>query len=130
MQSFFCLQQPVIISFDKKIAEYGYYDNRKDRHFIRVGVRYTEHLDLVCQKHEVINTLLHELYHAYQWQNVGSKTFYSKEMNAIEKCSNARINYQYCQLELEARSFADTNHRQAIQIYDGFAPKIPRKHRT
>jgi hypothetical protein len=130
LNRFFNLKHAVVISFDRQISDHGWHDFIHGRHYIRLGLRLTEHLDIVCQKHEFINTLLHELYHAVQHEEFGRARYSSPEIQGIPGVTHQRISYQYCPLELAARAFADHNHQEAVALYEEFAAEISSAYRT
>lgn len=122
--SFFSLKHDVVVTFDKRLSDYGRYYFKDNLHDIRIGLRNVDHLNEACQKHEIINTLLHELYHAYQYEQVGPQRWESKSYTSVKGVQHKRINYQYCQQEVEARSFADSVHLKAVAYYERLTSKI------
>lgn len=125
----FYLQRNIVVSFDRRIADSGRHDVINDMHYIRIGTKNIEHWDAVCQMHEIINTLLHELYHAMQWEEYGNKV-YENELQEVRKVTKSSALYQYCPLELAARSYADHNHHDAITKYEKLTSEISRTYRT
>jgi len=128
VNDFLDLKMPVIVSFDRQISDFGDHNIYLDKHYIRIGLRLSEHLDLTCQKHEYINTLLHEIFHAWQYEQYGSKKYKSYAMQGVPGVDHPRISYEYCPLELEARSFADHNHLEAVLRYERFTSKVHSTH--
>lgn len=118
LDSLFDLEMPVVLNFSKKISEHGTHEVDCSKHYIHIGVKHIEDLDIDSQKHELIDTLLHEFFHAYQFEQYGPKEYEEKQKRGLENIKHKRIAYQYCELESEARAFADHNHWRAVKSYE------------
>lgn len=129
------LTAPIIISFDRQIVDYGDYDVIYDdddsntfRHYIRLGARNLEHLDMRSQTFETIAVLLHEICHAFQRQTLGAEAYDSRDF--IEAGTKLkRTDEHYALRETQARAFENKHIHNAVNHYDQLVAKISRNDR-
>ena len=117
-----------VIVFDLRIKDYGQYifDQENRVHLIRVSPAkcgFTEEgikLDESAEKYNLIATTIHELFHARQKEELGSK-FWNKSYSCASQITNQDFAAFYSECELEARVYENKNLAQAVQYYDSVA---------
>ena len=118
------LKNSIHFSFDLRLKDlYGNYYFGKRTHIIKISIPkccFTEKktkLDANAQKYQLISTIIHELYHAQQKEELGPK-FYSDWFSCAPGVRDPDVRSSYSRCELAARIFEDKNILKAIQYYN------------
>lgn len=116
------LQYDILIVFDMRIKNYyGDYEFNSDKkiHNIAISLNRCKYEDEVRvdeggEKYNLISTTIHELYHAKQYEKLGSKLF----CKPCKDIKNKELASLYSDCEIEARVFENKNLLEAVQYYD------------
>ena len=112
-------EKDIVLIFDNRIASAGVYEYncKKKRHEIRVSSKDLEFDDPQAKVYELISTILHELKHLQQQENLGANTFESEKF-AMNKCiKNPEAAAYFSDREIEARIFEEKNVLSAVEFY-------------
>lgn len=119
------------IVFDNRIVSMGhhYFDNKKKIHIIRISPKKNKYstrdslgidiykLSPATEKYNLIGVTLHEIKHAKQFEEMGSK-FHSKNFTLTKEIRDPEYSNWYSRCELEARTFESKNLLAAIEYYN------------
>lgn len=122
------LTHDIVVVFDLRIKDYGQYnfDYKNRVHLIRISpikCGFTEEgtkLEEGAEKYNLIATTIHELYHAWQKEDLGVK-FWNKSYSCASQITNQDFAAFYSECELDARVYENKNLAQAVQYYDSIA---------
>jgi len=124
------LKYDILIVFDLRIKCFGTHawNDKKRCHIIRISpTKCKIHIDEdnlsgvrlgpAAEKYRIISTLLHELRHAQQKEELGSR-YYNEKYDSIEEITNPQVASWYSECERDARIFEDKNIESAVELYD------------
>ena len=107
------------LTFDARISDHGSYtyNIKKKRHEIKVSSRVFQFRSRSSKPYELIGTIIHELKHVQQQEDLGTNTFFS-EKHFLNKCiKNEAAAAYYSTAEIEARIFEEKNLLAAVDFY-------------
>jgi hypothetical protein len=123
------LSHDISIVFDMRLACYGIHcwDSSKKIHLIRISPTRCKfqlegespvRLGPAAEKYKILSTLLHELRHAQQKEELGHNKFYSKNYGSVKEIKNPEASTYFSECERDARIFEDTYIDEAVEYYD------------
>ena len=113
-------KKDILLSFDGRISCFGdyNYNSEKKRHEIRVSTKVSQFKqDPAAKIYDLISTILHELKHLQQQEEVGTKTFYSKHFSYNTDIKLEEASDYFSVREAEARTFEEKNLLDAVNFY-------------
>ena len=124
----------VFVIFDKRCSIFGSYafNIKKQVHEIRLGVNKNKKLlskkDLPPsdEKYVFISTLLHEIKHLNQREEMG-KDFWNKDFGLNKNIKNMELAERYSKCESEAREFEEKNVLKAVEFYDSLMKNFKKR---
>jgi hypothetical protein len=124
------LMHDVVISFDNRISTYygeHSYDSDKKIHFIKISPKKCTKfekkiIDAHGQKYNFLSTVIHELKHASQQDQLG-REFWSRQYSCAKGVKNLAAAEFYSEKEIEARIFENENVVAAVEYYDSCCKK-------
>lgn len=116
------------IVFDRRIKDsYGWfvYDSDRKLNLIRISPALHQYHDcdvrkpisVEAQKYKYISTILHELRHVQQLEELG-RHYYSKEYCRNSDLPDSHQAYYYTESEVDARAYELQNILAAVEIYN------------
>lgn len=129
IERFTDLEHKVVVSFDKKLALFEglYVFDYAKRHYIKLAVNKFCGLESKAQEYNYISSLLHELCHAQQCENL-KEVFHSRAFSRAKGTTDQQTSYWYADRELEARIYADTHLKSAMEVYRNACAKVPNRY--
>lgn len=112
-------EKDISITFDARISDFGsyIYNGEKQRHEIKISSKTFQFNDPSSKTYELIGTILHELKHVQQQEDLGTRSFFSEKF-ALNKCiKNEAAATYYSLCEVEARLFEEKNVLSAVEYY-------------
>jgi len=115
----------ILVVFDKRYKNYGGFswNPKKKINEIRLGIKANkysnENTKLSCnsEKYNFISTILHEIKHMNQREELGKK-FWDKNYYTNKDLKNAHLSVEFSKCELEAKEFEAKNVLQSVKYYD------------
>ncbi len=115
------------IVFDRRLRDcmgWYWYDETRRTHLIKVSPVVHEYhdfdvrkpLDNESRKYKFVSTILHELRHIQQKEELG-KSYYNKNYCKNKNLTSAFPAYFYAEAELDARAYELQNISEAMEIY-------------
>lgn len=107
-----------MISASKTIGYYVF-DVKKRTHIIRVSPRLNKaktNGDVNAEKYQLVSTVLHELRHAQQKEELGVE-FWRKHYNNAADVIQPAFSDFYSECEIDARTFENANVLSAVEFY-------------
>ena len=125
------LERDISVVFDKRIKGFGSYSYslKTQSHIIRINPKNREEQENgragpweEADKFNIIATVLHEMYHAHQYEVRGT-SYYNSSFEGVRKITNPGWSEWYSHRELEARIFEYKNIREAVRYYNSRCTK-------
>lgn len=107
------------LTFDARISDFGSYtyNSKKKRHEIKISSKVFQFGALSSRPYELIGTILHELKHLQQQEDLGTNTFFSEKYTFNKCIKNEAASAYYSIGEIEARLFEEKNLLAAVDFY-------------
>lgn len=109
----------ILISFDGRLESFGIYtySSKKKRHEIKISTKTFQFKDAESRTYETIGTLLHEMKHLQQQEQLGSLFFMSRKFCWNDKIRSFDGSDYFSLRECEARTFEEKNVFLATEYY-------------
>jgi len=123
------LEKDLLIVFDLRIGCYGthWFDSKKQLHIIRISPEKCRHyrdekgvikkLDLEAEKYNIISTVVHEIRHAQQKEEMGI-SYWNKKCHYAEEIRNPGYKSYYSEIEADARTYENKYVLSAVEFYN------------
>lgn len=122
----------ILIVFDKRITSFGVhqYDSKTKKHIIRISPDKVARPAGYCHncsdsfsdpsaiKYNVISTLVHELGHINQFEELGWQTYLSHKFSCQRDIKNSDWADYYSPAEQDARRYEHKHSLQAVEYYN------------
>lgn len=112
-------EKDILIFFDARISDCGQYvyNSKKKRHEIKISPTKLMFNDAASQTYEFTATLLHELKHLQQQEELGTNTLFSKRLSCNPKIKNQEGSDYFSSREIDARIFEELKLTEATEFY-------------
>jgi len=118
------LKHNFVVVFDLRLKNFGthMWDADKKIHIIRLSpvlCKFKKNVRLgpIAEKYRIIGSLLHEIRHAQQYEELGDK-FWNKKYVKVKAITNPDVSDWYSECERDARIYEDLHIKDAIILYD------------
>lgn len=112
-------KKDILVSFDGRLCTFGCYsfNIEKRRHEIKISSKIFQFNDPASNVYELIGTLLHEVKHLQQKEDLGTNIFESKKFGCNKRIKDQEASEYYSPCEIEARAFEEKNIDVAVEFY-------------
>lgn len=112
-------EKDIVLSFDNRVTSLGYYiyNQKKRRHDIKICSKNLHFEDDMANVYELIGTILHELKHLQQQEDLGTPAFGSFKFSCNKRIKDPAASDFYSDREIEARVFEESNLKEAVEYY-------------
>lgn len=120
------LDNSVSVIFDNRIKVYAvYYGCSNKTHLIRVSPNNNTILgDLNASLHVYLGTIIHELKHAIQSEQLGERAYNALNFRSAVTIKNSKYSDFYSVCEVEARLYELKHVLKAVKVYNKATDKI------